>query len=58
MPTGAASVRELTESIDAEQLGLQVFWFTISTKWDLSIRNAFLLVNLDNASRQKVNFLT
>jgi len=35
-PTRAASLRDLTESIDAEQHGMNLFWFSDLTQWNLS----------------------
>jgi hypothetical protein len=54
----AASLREIVESVDTERLGLNVFWFTHASAWDLDEPERFLSAPIwTTGSGQQESFL-
>jgi hypothetical protein len=57
-PARAASLREVVESVDAERLGRNVFWFTHASAWDLERPESFLSAPIwTTAAGREVSFL-
>jgi Replication-relaxation len=57
-PARAASLREVVESVDAERLGQNLFWFTHGGAWDVKRPESFLSAPIwTTAGGREVSFL-